>query len=477
MEDGPGTPPERRGQHWGDNSPGKDGGKEGRSRAPPFGFPPMMSPDMMLKMGTPPPFPGMMPPPPEAIMAMQQYMGRDGGRGGGVFRGRGRGRDGRGGEVRTGNGGSIGGKKQYSVLAMRNVPEDKLKLPHLLKFFEMYGTPDNVQLVTPDRAFIIYSRREPALAAVNSVDAVMGNRHIRLGWATRQDYEIAGLELTEEGVLKPKTSGTGGRNVGGNGRQERGERRPGPGRRDSANNNAENELAAKKERERELEAATQKAAEEDLMKKRQAILEKRAEQEERKAGLVTKRKQLMEDQKAVFGDMEGVADAAAKMELLKKAKAIDKELVQINAELNPATATKISGNTEDSTVSKTVAGRGGRGRGRGRSGGVGRFDGFSVDNRPRSVQIMGALPTVNVETAKGVFHDTVEAEKVGAFWVVKFASRRAAESALRARGPLKRGFGPGAMARIVAGEEGGKEADGDGMVVDAVGLAQTSVDM
>lgn len=156
-----------------------DGDKGKGHLPPPFGFPPMMTPEMMMKFPPPPFPPGMMPPPPPGMIPPPLANVGRGGFGGG--RGRdSRGRDGRDAEitvgivvigtavkgrtvggVAVGGGGAAGGfvsqawRKQYFILAMRNVPEDKLKLPHILRFFEKYGTPDNVHIVTPDRAFII----------------------------------------------------------------------------------------------------------------------------------------------------------------------------------------------------------------------------------------------------------------------------------------------------------------------------------
>lgn len=333
---------------------------------------------------------------------------------------------------------------------MRNVPEDKLKLPHILKFFENYGTPDNVQLVTPDRAFIIYASREPAQAATKSVDAIMGNRHIRLGWATAQDYDVSGLELTDEGVLQPST---GRRKTRDDRRGDKGDRRgdrndgnrgEGGARKESRSAAHGMNAVAKKEAEKQ-EAA--KAAEEDLRKKRAAIAEARAKQDEVKTQLQARKKQLVDEQKVLFASMATAGDQAAKLELFRKAKAIDSQLEQVVSGLNPK-AGAVASTARVAASPSARGGASGRGRGRGRGG---RFEGFSVDNRPKTLQIMGAKADVVVETAISVFHETLSAEKVGAFWLLNFPTRRAAESAMRARGPLKRGFGAAAMSQIVAG--------------------------
>lgn len=466
---------------------------------PPFGFPPpMVTPEMMMKFPPPPFPPGMMPPhpliPPAAVMGRQGRGGVYNGHGGrenrdrgGRDRGRGwegrdnenRGKEGRGNMQNVGapRGGALGahegkgGRGKYSVLAMRNVPEDKLKLPHILKFFEMYGTPDNVQLVTPDRAFIIYASREPALAAVKSVDAIMGNRHIKLGWATAMDYEIANLELTEDGVLKPRTNGRPKNDR----KNEKSDRREENYKQENNTDVGGTKNTDKEKTERiemdadaqaEAQAAAQelkerkrKAAEEDLRKKRQAIAEARAKQEEEKASLQARKKQLVEDQKQLFLEMEAATEQGVKVDLLRKAKSIEAELKQVVAGLNPNAVTARQTRTVEANPRGGHTNWAGRGPGRGGNASSGdRFKDFSVDNRPKTLQIMGATTGITVDNAMSVFHDTVGAERVGGFWLLRFASRKAAESALRARGPLKRGFGTGAMAQIIADSEGTRHA-------------------
>lgn len=480
----------------------KDDDKIVQGVPPPFGFPPpLMTPEMMMKF--PPPFPpGMLPPhpliPPGAVVGREGRGAMFNGNGhretrdrGGRDRGRGwegrehenRGREGRGnisggGLPRSGTHGGHEGKGsrgKYSVLVMRNVPDDKLKLPHILKFFEKYGTPDNVQLVAPDRAFIIYASREPAVAAVNSVDAIMGNRHIKLGWASAKDYDIANLELTEDGVLKPRTNGRpknerktenldrkGENNKQENGTNDGGLKNAEVAKKEHEGADGVEHATATKAAAKELDEKKKKAAEEDLRRKRQAIAEARAKQEEEKASLQAKKKQLVEDQKRLFVEMETATEQGVKLDLLRKAKGIEAELKQVVVGLNPNAA---SARQARATEASTRGGHGNwasRGRGRGGTGGTGgRFQSFSVDNRPKTLQIMGATAGISVENAKNVFHETSNAEKVGGFWMLRFTSRRAAESALRARGPLRRGFGAGAMAQIVAENEGTKSTEGD----------------
>lgn len=480
----------------------KDDDKMVQGVPSPFGFPPpMMTPEMMMKFPPPPFPPGIMPP--HHLIPPTPVMGRD--RRGGIYngngnrenrdregRGRGRGWEGRDNESRGREGrGNMqgvvaprsgtfvghegkGGRGKYSVLAMRNVPEDKLKLPHILKFFEMYGTPDNVQLVTPDRAFIIYANRESALAAVKSVDAIMGNRHIKLGWATAMDYEIANLELTEDGVLKPRTNGRPKNDR----RNEKSDRRGDHHKQENNGDDGGVKSADKKSEMTEVRAGAQaaaqaaaqvaaqelkekrkKAAEEDLRKKRQAIAEARAKQEEEKASLQARKKQLVEDQKRLVTEAKAATEQSLKVELLQKAKTIEAELKQVVAGLNPNAVTARQSQTVEASPHGGHTNWAGRGRGRGGNTIAGeRFKSFFVDNRPKTLQIMGATPGITVDVATNVFHETVGAERVGGFWLLRFANRRAAESALRARGPLKRGFGTGAMAQIIADNEGTKDS-------------------
>lgn len=97
-------------------------------------------------------------------------------------------------------------KDNYYVLGLRNVPRHLLKTLSIFKFFSTYGVPHNIQLITGGRAFIVFSQEESAWAAVESVEVVMNNPHIKLYWASARDFEAAGMKLTKRGLFEQSVS-------------------------------------------------------------------------------------------------------------------------------------------------------------------------------------------------------------------------------------------------------------------------------
>mmetsp|Transcript_11815 Transcript_11815/g.21369 ORF Transcript_11815/g.21369 Transcript_11815/m.21369 type:complete len:203 (-) Transcript_11815:11-619(-) len=71
------------------------------------------------------------------------------------------------------------------TLVVRNIPRNKLDIIVIGEWFKQFGTIINIQLLpgeNPDHAQVEFSAREMAQAAMDSVDAVMGNRHVTLDW-------------------------------------------------------------------------------------------------------------------------------------------------------------------------------------------------------------------------------------------------------------------------------------------------------
>lgn len=177
------------------------------------------------------------------------------------------------------------------------------------------------------------------------------------------------------------------------------------------------------------------------------------------------------EQKVLFAKLaDGECSADTKKEALKQIKALGKEADRARAwikakEAPPKPATPVA--------SPTAARAHGRPRGP-----------MSADFRPKVVYVSGAsVEGLTEVTVAQVFRETTSAKFDGTTWVIDFTSRRAAESAAKAVGVLKRHFGPGATLSLsdvraasapeapAAVEESG---GADATAVDAEGGSSTS---
>lgn len=369
---------------------------------PPPGNPAEMMSRMRMMPPPFPPMPGMMPPPP-----LMPGVHPRGGRG--AFRGRDGGRN-----------ASAGGRHRHFILIARFIPEDKMAMMPIISYFQRFGPLRDVQRFPPDRAFIMFERRDAAQSALNSVDAVLGNRHVKLFWARDQDFGEAGLKLNEEGMLvndDDAKKGTAGDGVALTIDPKK-----------SAIQERERAIAEREEQARlaaEKKAAEIKAGEEDLKKKKEMILENRRKQEARKTELNERFASLVEKQKTLLQEITTISNEEEKAKKMTELRGAQAEAEKVREEMKPkALAPPSNRFTRD-------------------------LSSFKVDNRPKNVVISGAKPEVTAEIAVAIFRETDRAEKITGGWLLMFSSRRAAESALRAIGPLKRGFGPDASAQIV----------------------------
>ncbi|KAJ8906215.1 hypothetical protein NDN08_002709 [Rhodosorus marinus] len=404
-----------------------------------------------------------------------------------------------------------------TTLLVRNLPPESLKLPAIAEYFSKFGNVSNIQLrppANPERAFIEFSTHEEAQKAMDSVEAVMGNRHVRLHWARDGDYNA---QNPAEGM--PQNQGADSQRPFDGGMRGRGRGRRGRGRGDAfvyggpkrADYHMEHEGgeavagdtggdgAQQNEANPEANEAPKESPEEVNARKRKELLAVREEQKKRK---VEKEKVDSDNKKRL------VIEQMKKIQLLENGKEtmtpeekkkVVEELKQIAASLETqnskpkpqraqgsnldaleAKLTALKREAEDlgidPSVTSTSTHRGGRGKFRGRGSsypyrggfrGRGRGRGFhaapfapgnmSLDLRPRELLIQGVGEDSGASRTRirGGFQnvETIEPAGDGAF-MIKFQSRAAAEAAMK-QGPAQLGTD------VSLTWPGGKESEGD----------------
>ncbi|KAL8210938.1 hypothetical protein R6Q57_005375 [Mikania cordata] len=92
-------------------------------------------------------------------------------------------------------------QKAQCTLSVNAIPLQQNKRETLLSHFNKFGEVIDIRIpLNSERAFIQFSRREEAEAALMAPDAVMGNRFIKLWWAYRDNILVNG---TVSGYTKP----------------------------------------------------------------------------------------------------------------------------------------------------------------------------------------------------------------------------------------------------------------------------------
>ncbi|XP_059294190.1 zinc finger CCCH domain-containing protein 41-like [Lycium ferocissimum] len=85
-------------------------------------------------------------------------------------------------------------QKALRTLFVRGIPQKDNKSEALLSHFQKFGEVIDIYIpVNGERAFVQFSRREEAEAALKAPDAVMGNRFIKLFWANRDRIMDGGV--------------------------------------------------------------------------------------------------------------------------------------------------------------------------------------------------------------------------------------------------------------------------------------------
>lgn len=91
-------------------------------------------------------------------------------------------------------------QKALRTLFVNNVPLKSNRREALLSHFQKFGEVVDIYIpLNSERAFVQFSKREEAEAALKSPDAVMGNRFIKLWWANRDsipDDGISGVNVS-----------------------------------------------------------------------------------------------------------------------------------------------------------------------------------------------------------------------------------------------------------------------------------------
>mmetsp|Transcript_9673 Transcript_9673/g.29392 ORF Transcript_9673/g.29392 Transcript_9673/m.29392 type:complete len:785 (+) Transcript_9673:234-2588(+) len=378
-----------------------------------------------------------------------------------------------------------------STLYVRNLPQDKINMPDIYEYFSKFGNVTNIQLrpaTNPDRAFVEFSTSEEAAAAMNSVEAVMGNRHVRLHWARESDYGAGPGGDNQETPMQDNSKsvhqtqkpvpfpGRGGR---GRGRRGRGRGDPmntgGASRADFTAQQGEGDEEATREdaeKAEEEKKAAEKAAEEVNARKRKEVLAVREEQKKQK---LEREKEETEEKKRKLAEvmrkieqLESEKDTMSAEEKKKQMQELKADAVKLNASLSaPKTAESNSNAKLDalqaqlSAIKKEVKDLGydpdtrrggyrggfrargpphryrpgfrGRGRGRGFPAPFPRGN-MSLDLRPKELLMEGIADDSSTMKAKirGAFPsiETIEKGDDGLLHM-KFQNHNAAEAALK----------------------------------------------
>lgn len=398
-------------------------------------------------------------------------------------------------------------KHRHFILLARNIPSGNLMVGPIFAFFQRFGVVLDVVKAPPNKAFILFENRDSAFAALRSLEAVMGNRHISLAWARDSDFSEAGLAITNDGKLIERATGSDQNNhphasssaapnapnapvapaasagsttkarkshsVDGSNEEpkaavaQKGENKS-PTKhvvreRGSASKGASNGLSA------DGSGIDPEAAADDLKRKRQKILAMRKEQEAQRAQRLERYQGLVKQQKDLFAELQDCTDEGTKLELVNKLRRAQNDALKVREEMKPSVQ-RVSDPVKSSVAGVVSPGhKGSAGPSAGGTASDGEalakgrtLDGtpvrpkygrdlstFQVDNRPKVILVSGSV-NVPEALAVAVFRDTERAVKVEDGWLIELSSRRAAESAMRAIGPLKRGFGPTATVQIVS---------------------------
>lgn len=101
-------------------------------------------------------------------------------------------------------------QKASRTLFVNGIPQKSNKREALLSHFHKFGEIIDIYIPTnSERAFVQFSKREEAEAALKAPDAVMGNRFIKLWWANRDSIPDDGISSVNSASLTPH-GGTAG---------------------------------------------------------------------------------------------------------------------------------------------------------------------------------------------------------------------------------------------------------------------------
>ncbi|KAI4350656.1 hypothetical protein L6164_005090 [Bauhinia variegata] len=93
-------------------------------------------------------------------------------------------------------------QKALRTLFVNGIPQKSNKREVLLSHFQKFGEVIDIYIpLNSERAFVQFSKREEAEAALKAPDAVMGNRFIRLWWANRDSITDGSNISSGNGVI------------------------------------------------------------------------------------------------------------------------------------------------------------------------------------------------------------------------------------------------------------------------------------
>jgi RNA-binding protein 26 len=96
-------------------------------------------------------------------------------------------------------------QKALRTLFVNGIPQKSNKREALLSHFQKFGEVIDIYIpLNTERAFVQFSKREEAEAALRAPDAVMGNRFIRLWWANRDSIPDGGAGSSNSVSVTPR---------------------------------------------------------------------------------------------------------------------------------------------------------------------------------------------------------------------------------------------------------------------------------
>ncbi|KAH7532473.1 hypothetical protein FEM48_Zijuj04G0023700 [Ziziphus jujuba var. spinosa] len=95
-------------------------------------------------------------------------------------------------------------QKALRTLFVNGIPLKSNKREALLSHFQKFGEIIDIYIpMNSERAFVQFSKREEAEAALKAPDAVMGNRFIKLWWANRDSIPDDGISSSSSACVTP----------------------------------------------------------------------------------------------------------------------------------------------------------------------------------------------------------------------------------------------------------------------------------
>lgn len=96
-------------------------------------------------------------------------------------------------------------QKALRTLFVNGIPQKSNKREALLSHFQKFGEVIDIYIpMNSERAFVQFSKREEAEAALKAPDAVMGNRFVKLWWANRDSIPDDSISSSSSACVTPQ---------------------------------------------------------------------------------------------------------------------------------------------------------------------------------------------------------------------------------------------------------------------------------